>query len=181
MNNYKEYFKGKKGVIMGLGLLGGALNDAIFLLKCGADLTITDLKSEKELKPSIKKLQSFIKTYHLKPITCNLHLGEHRLEDFKNKDFIIQPGNVPVNSPYLLEVQKNNIPIYESESLFTRLLPTVQEGGQVEQAKDITVIGVTGTRGKSTVTSLIYEILKSAYGREYIRPEIYVALQPCPY
>lgn len=148
MKNFKEYFKNKKGTIMGLGLLGGALNDAIFLLKCGADLTITDMKTKQELAPSVKKLEKL----KLKEGTYRLVLGGHQIEDFKDKDFIIQPGNVPVDSPYLLEAQKNNIPIYESESLF------------LEQASDITVIGITGTRGKSTTTTLIYEILKSVYG-----------------
>jgi len=149
MTNYKEYFKGKKGVIMGLGLMGGGLGDAKFLLDCGANLTITDLKSEKELAPSIKKLQST--KYNLQ--STKFVLGRHDLADFKQADFIIQPGNVPVDSPYLLEAIKNNIPIYESESLF------------MEQAENVKVIGVTGTRGKTTTTTLIYEILKLAFGK----------------
>ena len=146
MKNYKEYFKGKKGVIMGLGLMGGGLGDAIFLADCGAELIITDLKSEKELAPSLKKLAKYKNIKYV--------LGYHDIEDFKQADFIIQPGNVPVDSPYLLEAKKNNIPIYESESLF------------MEQAEDIKVIGVTGTRGKTTTTTLIYEILKSAFGKK---------------
>jgi UDP-N-acetylmuramoylalanine--D-glutamate ligase len=150
MKNYKQYFKGKKGVIMGLGLMGGGLGDAKFLLDCGANLTITDLKSEKELAPSIKKLQSA--KYNLQ--STKFVLGRHDLADFKQADFIIQPGNVPVDSPYLLEAIKNNIPIYESESLF------------MEQAENVKVIGVTGTRGKTTTTTLIYEILKSAFGKK---------------
>lgn len=146
MNNYKQNFTGKKVTIMGLGLLGGALNDAIFLAGCGAVLTITDLKSEEELKSSVKKLA---KHKGIKYV-----LGRHDLADFKDADFILQPGNVPIDSPYLEEARKNNIPIYESESLF------------MEQAKDVKVIGITGTRGKTTTTYLIYEILKSAFGKK---------------
>ena len=145
MKNYKEFFRGKKITVMGLGLLGGALNDAIFLADCGAELTITDLKSEKELAPSIKKLSKY------KGI--KFVLGKHGIEDFKQADYILQPGNVPVNSPYLLEAQRNNIPIHESESLFFQYLPA-----------GIKTIGITGTRGKSTTTALIYEILKFAFG-----------------
>ena len=131
---------------MGLGLLGGALNDAIFLADCGAILTITDLKSEQELAPSLKKLKKYKNIKYV--------LGRHDLADFQTADFIIQPGNVPVNSPYLLEAQKNNIPIYESESLL------------MEKAKEVKVIGITGTRGKTTTTYLIYEILKSFFGKK---------------
>ncbi len=146
MKNFKEYFKGKKVTCMGLGLLGGMLNDALFLLECGAELTITDLKSAQELASSIKKLSKFKNIKYV--------LGEHRLEDFKDRDFILQPGNVPPNSPYLLEAQKNNIPIHESESLF------------FQYASDIKTIGITGTRGKTTTTHLIYNILKSVYDKK---------------
>lgn len=148
MKNYKDFFKGKKVTIMGLGLLGGALNDALFLLECGADLIITDLKSEKELASSIKKLKNFKRNNG----SYKLCLGQHNLEDFKNRDFILQPGNVPPDSPYLLEAIKNNIPIHESESLFFDNLP-----------ENIITIGITGTRGKTTTTSLIYKILKNNF------------------
>jgi len=131
-------FKGKKVVIIGLGLLGGALNDAIFLATQGADLLITDLKTKEELQPSLEKLIQF------KNITYVL--GEHRLEDFRQADFIVQPGNVPIDSPFLLEARKNNIPVYVSESLFA-------------QYSDATIVGITGTRGKSTTTAMIFETL----------------------
>jgi UDP-N-acetylmuramoylalanine--D-glutamate ligase len=163
VKNYKEYFRGKKITIMGLGLLGGALNDAIFLADCGAELTITDLKSEKELAPSIKKLSKYppdrMNTSVIRAgKNIKYVLGRHDIEDFKQADFILQPGNVPVNSPYLLEAQKNNIPIHESESLF------------MQYADGVRVVGITGTRGKSTTTALIYEILESAFG-----PKVYLA------
>ncbi len=136
----KAIFEGKKVTIMGLGLLGGALNDVIFLARHGAELTVTDLKSADELKSSLDKLKKY------KNITY--HLGGHKLEDFQTANFVLQPGNVPTNSVYLAEARKNNIPIYVSESLFAQYCP---EG--------VALIGVTGTRGKSTTTRLIYDIL----------------------
>ena len=137
--NYKEIFKDKKITIMGLGLLGGALNDAIFLCEAGANLTITDIKSSSELKPSLDKLKKYKGIKYV--------LGHHELEDFKNADFILEPGNVPLDSIYIKEAEKNNIPIHTSESLFC------------EFAKNIKVVGITGTRGKTMTTMLIYEIL----------------------
>ncbi|OHA45983.1 MAG: UDP-N-acetylmuramoylalanine--D-glutamate ligase, partial [Candidatus Taylorbacteria bacterium RIFOXYD2_FULL_36_9] len=120
--------------------------DAIFLADCGAKLTITDLKSEIELATSLKKLAKYKNIKYV--------LGHHDLEDFIDKDFILQPGNVPVNSIYLEEAKKNNIPIHESESLF------------FQYVKDVTTIGITGTRGKTTTTILIYKILKEVLGKK---------------
>ena len=139
MQKYKEFFKNKKITIMGLGLLGGALNDAIFLSEAGAVLTITDLKNEIQLKHSLDKLKKYKDIKYV--------LGRHDLEDFKKADFIIEPGNVPLNSVYIKEAEKNNIPIHTSESLFCQF------------AKGVKVLGVTGTRGKTMTTMLIYEIL----------------------
>lgn len=139
----KKIFSGKRVTVMGLGLLGGALNDTIFLAKCGAQLTVTDLKTAEELKTSLVKLKKYKNIKYV--------LGKHRLEDFQSADLILQPGNVPMNSPYLAEAKKHNIPVYVSESLFFENLP-----------QGVKTIGVTGTRGKSTTTQLIYEILKQA-------------------
>ncbi len=142
MKNYQEFFKGKKITIMGLGLLGGALNDAIFLSEAGAILTITDIKTELELQPSLNKLKKYKDIKYV--------LGRHDLEDFKNADFILEPGNVSPESIYIKEAEKNNIPIHTSESLFCQFL------------KDVKVIGITGTRGKTMTTMLVYEILSKS-------------------
>ncbi len=134
-----DQFKGKKITIMGLGLLGGAMNDAIYLAEHKAHLLVTDLKTPEQLKLSVQKLRKYKNIQFI--------LGRHRMEDFKNTDMIIQPGNVPVDSPYLVEAKKNNVPVFVSESLF------------VKYAEGVILIGVTGTRGKSTTSALIYDIL----------------------
>lgn len=153
--DYRDFFKNKKITIMGLGLLGGALNDAIFLAKCGVKLTITDLKTKKELEFSLKKLKKYSRIKYV--------LGQHDIEDFKKADLILQPGNVPTNSLYLIEARKNNIPIHESESLF------------MQYANGITTIGITGTRGKTTTTYLIYEIIKSWLETEKSSRNVFLA------
>ncbi len=57
---------------------------------------------------------------------------------------------MPLDSPYIAEAHKHGIPVEMSAALFTALSPA-------------TVIGITGTRGKSTVTHLLYEVLRDAY------------------
>lgn len=138
--NFKKEFRDKKITIMGLGLLGRGVGDALFLAGCGAKLTITDLKSPAELESSLKKLRKF------KDIKYTL--GEHEFRDFKNRDMVLKAAGVPLDSVYIKEARKNNIPVEMDVSLFAKLAP------------DVKIVGVTGTRGKSMTTAFIYEILK---------------------
>ena len=148
MQNYKQFFKGKKITVMGLGLLGRGIGYTKFLAEClsesqseadGADLIVTDLKSSNALRPSLAKLRKYK--------NIKFVLGEHRLEDFRGRDMIIKSAGVPLDSIYIKEAKKNGIPIEMDVSLFAKLAPKVM------------IVGVTGTRGKSITTTLIYEIL----------------------
>ncbi|MFA6257555.1 MAG: UDP-N-acetylmuramoyl-L-alanine--D-glutamate ligase [Candidatus Paceibacterota bacterium] len=139
MVNYKEIFKDKRVTVMGLGLLGRGVGDAMFLAECGAKLTITDLKTEEQLKESLNKLKKFKDIEYV--------LGEHRLEDFRNCDFILKAAGVSLDSIYVKEAVKNKIPIEMSASLFSKLA-------------GVPIIAVTGTRGKSSVTHMIAHILE---------------------
>src|SRR3989344_7874019 len=140
MKDYKKFFKGKKITVMGLGLLGRGVGDTAFLAECGADLLVTDVKTKEQLKESLNKLKKFKNIKYF--------LGEHRLQDFKNKDMILKNPDIPLDSIYIKEARKNNIPIEMSASLFAKLA-------------DLPTVGITGTRGKSTVTHLIVHILES--------------------
>jgi len=135
MNNFKD----KKILVMGLGLHGGGLAIVKYLLKNKAKLTITDLKNVKELKPSLGKLAKYKNIKYT--------LGKHDFKDFKNQDLIIQNPGVPSNSKYLKIAHKNNIPLVNEAVMFFGLYP-----GKI--------IGITGTRGKSTTATLLNKILK---------------------
>lgn len=142
MENYKQYFKNKKITVMGLGLLGRGIGVINFLSKLGAKLIVTDLKTKKQLKSSLKKLKNCKNIKYV--------LGRHRLENFKNRDLIIKAAGVPLNSEFINESNKNKIPVEMDASLFVKF----------SKAK---IIGITGTRGKSTVTQIIYQTLKKFY------------------
>jgi UDP-N-acetylmuramoylalanine--D-glutamate ligase len=152
MTNYKDYFKNKKITIMGLGLLGRSIAYTKFLAECGALLTVTDLKSREMLAPSIKMLSNYR--------NIKFVLGEHRLIDFQRADMIIKSAGVPLDSIYIKEAKKNKIPIEMDASLFAKLAPEVM------------IVGVTGTRGKSMTTMLIYEILKA--NEKLLKQKVYV-------
>jgi len=149
INDVKKFFIGKKITLMGLGLLGRGVGVAEFLASMGAKLTITDLKTDKELSPSLKRLKQFK--------NINYILGRHRLIDFKRADMVIKAAGVPLDSPFIEIAKKNNIPIEMDASLFARLAPA-----------GVKIVGITGTRGKSTVTHLIYHILTSAGRRVFL-------------
>jgi UDP-N-acetylmuramoylalanine--D-glutamate ligase len=142
---YQDFFKGKRITLLGLGLLGRGVGDAKFLAKYGAKLTVTDLKTEAELKTSLKELSKFK--------NIKFVLGHHNLSDFRNTDMVIKGAGVPLDSPFIEEAKKNKIPVYMSTALFAKFF--------IEQFKG-NVIGITGTRGKTTVTNLIYHILKES-------------------
>lgn len=127
--------------MLGLGLLGRGLNCAKFLAECGADLIITDLKTAEQLKPTLRALSKYKNIKYV--------LGEHRLEDFRDRDYILKAAGIPLDSPYIAEARKNNIPIKMDASWFAELAPEVK------------IVGVTGTRGKSTTTYLVHQVLKS--------------------
>jgi len=136
-----NYFRGKKITVMGLGLLGRGVGDTKYLAECGADLVVTDLKTREQLAESVIQLEQFKNIQFV--------LGEHRIEDFNNRDLILKAAGVSLDSIYIAEAKKNNIPVRMSSDLFAEL-------------SGVQIIGVTGTRGKSTVVHMIYEILKSA-------------------
>lgn len=143
---FARFFKGKRVTLMGLGLQGRGIGDARFLAEMGAELIVTDLKTEEQLRSSLEQLKDF------RNITY--HLGEHRLEDFRDRDLIIKAAGVPLDSPFIAEARTNTIPVRMSADLFAEL-------------SGVSVVGITGTRGKSTTTHMIGRILEQA-GREVL-------------
>lgn len=79
---------------MGLGLNGGGVALSRFLLKRGAKLVITDLKSETELALSIDALRDF-------EDQIRYVLGKHDVNDFKNADIVVKNPGVKPNNKYL--------------------------------------------------------------------------------
>jgi len=153
-----KLFKNKKVVIMGLGLLEGGVGAAKFFCKQGAKVLVTDLRTKKELKSSLDKLKS---------LDIDFVLGKHRKEDFINTDLIIRNPGVPRESKYLKIAKDNNISIKTDIDIFFDLCP-----GEI--------IGITGTKGKSTAATLIYLFLKKKYPRTFLAGNIGVSPEKKP-
>jgi len=139
MNSFKDYFKGKKVTVMGLGLLGRGVGDAAYIAAAGAaEVIVTDKKTATELASSVELLKDYS--------NITFVLGEHRHEDFKDRDFILVAAGVPMDSPYLETARAAGVPLKQSAAL-------------VAELTDMPIIGITGTRGKSTVSHLIHHVL----------------------
>lgn len=141
MSAWRPFFEGKEITVMGLGLLGRGVGDVKFLAENGAKLTVTDLKSETELESSLQLLRKYE--------SISYTFGRHDIEDFTGKDFVLKAASVPLRSPYIDAAHEAGVPVKMSGSWFAEL-------------SGIPMIGVTGTRGKSTVTHLIDAILREA-------------------
>jgi UDP-N-acetylmuramoylalanine--D-glutamate ligase len=130
-----------KVLVMGLGLHGGGFESALFFLRHGASVTITDLREEKILLPIIEKLAIEKEKYTgCRPI--HYVLGKHEIEDFKNADLVIKNPGVTPDSPFLKAAKRIETDI----SVFLT----------VNKAR---LFAITGSKGKSTVTSAIHWIL----------------------
>jgi len=133
------FFKDKKITVFGLGLHGGGIGTVKFLASNGAILTVTDIKSKEQLAPALEKLKDLKNIKYI--------LGQHRVEDFVNADMILKSPPIPWTDKHIQLAIEKKIPIEMDSSLFFKLCKNP-------------IIGVTGTKGKTTTAALIYEILK---------------------
>lgn len=138
---YVQFFAGKTVTLMGLGLLGRGVGDAAFLAEHCKKVFVTDTKTADELRVSVDALKSYA--------NIEFYLGGHDTTIFSHVDFVMKGAGVRLDNPYILEAQKNNVPVYMSTALFAHL-------------SQLKIIGITGTRGKSTTTYMVGEILKRA-------------------
>lgn len=140
-------FSGKRVTVMGLGLFGGGEGVARYLAECGAQLTVTDKRAEKDLQPSLDAL---------KGLPIRYVLGRHDPQDFGAADMIVVNPGVPEEHPLLALAQANGVQIERAINLLFKLTP--------ENPK----IGITGSNGKSTTTALLGEMLKLADPRTLV-------------
>lgn len=135
-NEFKEFIKGKKTAVVGIGVSNTPL--IRFLLKLGAKVSAFDKKNEEELGEIAKE-------FNEKGV--NLVLGENYLDNLRGFEVIFKTPSMRIDSPYLREAQENGAYITSEMEEFVRYCP----------AK---IYGVTGSDGKTTTTTLIYNILK---------------------
>lgn len=134
-------FRDRKVTVMGLGWFGGGLGATLFLLRRGARVTVTDLKTADQLADSLSGLEG-------RDVT--LHLGGHREEDFREADLVIVNPAVARSAPMLEVARAAGVPLTSEMNLFLARCPAP-------------VAAVTGSAGKSTTASLLALALATRY------------------
>ena len=136
--------KNKRVVVMGLGRFGGGLGATQFLVRQGASVFVTDLLPAEKLADSLTKLDGLPVEYRL---------GEHRVTDFTRADLVVvNPAVNPHGNPYLESAKIAGVPLTTEIGLFIN--------HRCIGPGRLRTIGVTGTAGKSTTTSMIGHILQ---------------------
>lgn len=133
-----KFSGGHKALVFGLGTTGGGVGVARFLAHLGFSVTVTDLKNERELKVSLAKLRK---------VRISRVLGRHRKIDIDRADFVVKNPGVPDTSSFIRYAKKKNKIITSDADIFMAL---------VSQDR---LIGVTGTKGKTTTTRLLAHTL----------------------
>lgn len=136
MNTESNDLKGLRVLVMGLGAHGGGVSTARYCAQSGADVTVTDLRSEEDLSRSLEQLDG---------LPIRYVLGEHREEDFREADLVVKNPAVPRSSPYLRYAARIETDI----SLFLS-----RHRGEI--------YAITGTKGKSTTATALHFILSAA-------------------
>jgi len=154
----RDFFAGKKVLVMGLGRFGGGVDTARFASECAGSVFVTDLATEEQLQESIKALEG------LKGI--EYHLGGHRKEDFAQADVVIVNPAIEPDNEYLAIARANEVYVTSAMNIFFKLCKG-------------TIIGITGANGKSTTAALTEHILKAGasqgdvkYGDVYLSGNI---------
>ena len=124
-------WQNKRVVILGLARQGVALTR--YLAAQGACVTASDMNANADLA-DLRDLAEFV-------------LGEHPLSLLDNCDLLCLSGGVPIDLPIVLEAKRRGIPLSNDAQIFFEVCPAP-------------IIGITGSAGKTTTTTLVGEMLK---------------------
>lgn len=130
--------KGKRVLVVGLGKSG--VNSALFLRERGARVTVSDTKTQEQLKEQIPTLLD-----HGVVVETGLH-GERTFED---QDLIVVSPGVAYDEPHIVGARRHKVPVIGEVELAARFLK-----GKI--------VAITGSNGKTTTTALTGEVLAKA-------------------
>lgn len=134
----------KNVLVVGLGTTGIATS--LFLKEKGAKVTVSDIRSEDELLPSVQRFKN---------LGIKVEANEHKRETFVHADLIVVSPGVPLYTPSLKAAAEAGVEIISEIELAYRHMKTP-------------IIAVTGTNGKTTTVHFIADIFKSSGKRVFL-------------
>ncbi|MCX7773503.1 MAG: UDP-N-acetylmuramoyl-L-alanine--D-glutamate ligase [Clostridia bacterium] len=135
-----------------LGMARSGYEAAKLLAGKDYDVILNDSKTEQNTE-QIKELEA---------LGIQIVLGSHPDELFDNTfEMLVKNPGIPNNHKYVLKAREFSIPVINELELGTRYFP-----------KGVTIIGITGTNGKTTTTTIIYKFLKEANKNAYLMGNI---------
>lgn len=148
--------KNKRVLVFGLGLLGGGVATTNWLLDRGARVTVTDLKNEKQLASSVKRVEDHLKktardgeAYAKARSRLTWALGGHSKALIDKVSVVVVNPDVSVRNPFVQ---------YAIDSGKT----VCNEGSMFYDTWKKTTVGVTGTRGKTTTASWAHHLMQGS-------------------
>ena len=133
-------WKGKRVTILGGARQGQAA--ARWLARHGASVTLNDLRTVEQMIAARSALDDT-------PVTWLL--GNHPVEILDTTDIICLSGGVPLDNPIVVEAARRGIPLTNDTQVFMETVPCH-------------TVGITGSAGKTTTTTMVGEMAKTAFG-----------------
>lgn len=128
---------------MGIGQNGGGIATVRFFADLGWNVIATDLKTADELNMEFSEFTEYQ--------NISWKLGVHDPKDFISADIIVKNPAVPLENKYISLAKEREVSVVNDAELFLLLTPKEK------------IIGVTGTKGKTTTTLLITHLLKENF------------------
>jgi UDP-N-acetylmuramoylalanine--D-glutamate ligase len=149
---------GKRVLILGAARQGQAL--ARWLTRHGARVTLNDLRPLDDMRAVQASLSD---------VDVEWVLGGHPLELLDRVDLVCPSGGIPLTLPIVAEALKRGIPFSNDTQIFLEAAPCK-------------TIGITGSAGKTTTTTLVGEMAKLAFHNSEFRIQNYEGARvPCVY
>ncbi|MGI6251227.1 MAG: UDP-N-acetylmuramoyl-L-alanine--D-glutamate ligase [Anaerolineaceae bacterium] len=143
-------YSGKKVIVMGAARQGLALSR--YLVKCGAQVVLTDSRPDESLQEAVVSLQG---------LPVSLAFGGHPMELLDGVDLVCPSGGVPLNSAFVQEAVRRQIPLSNDSQIFLEKCPAI-------------VIGITGSAGKTTTTALVGKIAEHYFAMKNYHNRVWV-------
>ena len=142
--------------MFGLGLLGGGVATTCWLLEQGARVTVTDIKDAKQLAPSVRRVEEYLKkiardgkAYEKLRVRLTWALGGHSHALIDAAQIVVANPDVTLQNPFIQRALNRGIVVANEGTLF------------YDTWKKKT-IGITGTRGKTTTAHWTHHFISGS-------------------